>query len=802
VALSAGTRLGPYEILGSLGAGGMGEVYRARDPRLEREVALKVLPAATVEEAAARARLLREARLAARLNHPNVCTIHEVGEAEGQVYVAMELVAGQALSERLSSGRMNVDEVARLGQQMADALAHAHDNGVVHRDFKSANVIVTPEGRAKVLDFGLAKQLVEAGSEATTLTAAQLTAQGVVVGTLAYMAPEQLKGKPADARSDVWALGVVLYEMASGVRPFAGKTGYELSSAILNHTPNPLPADVPPPLATVIERCLAKDPAQRYPRAGEVRSALETLWAGSTPMAGQGWRNTLVTRRRWALLAGLAMVAAVAAVLDVGGVRGRLLGRVGAPGAAIRMAVLPFANLTGDPEQEYLSDGLTQELISQLGRLHPQGLSVIARTSVMRYKKGDTPIDQIGRELGVGYVLEGSARREGGTIRITAELVHVTDQAQLWAETYERELSGLLALQSEVAGAVARALALKLLPAEQARAASARPVSPEAYDAYLKGSYHWKKLTPADADTAERYFELALAKDPSYAPAYEGLAWVWAIRQQMGMTSPQVAGPKAKAAALKALELDDDYAGAHEALALVRTWTDWDWAGAEPEWRRALELNPNGANAHAYYAHFLAITGRGDEAVRHSKRALELDPFNALFHGMYAMVLNFQRRPDEAMTAARAALAIDPDDGLALSALQRAFIVKGMHDEQLAQQRQRIAKDPGRVAAFERGLAAGGYEGAQRAIADLLAARYEKAGGVPNPGTSRVYLPCSIAVRYIDAGDYSRAIEWLEEAYEVRDPNLPYNIGDPFSDPLRSDPRFQALARRMGLPPG
>jgi TolB-like protein/Tfp pilus assembly protein PilF len=802
VALSSGTRLGPYEILGPLGAGGMGEVYRARDPRLEREVALKVLPAATVADAAARARLLREARLAARLNHPNVCTIHEVGEAEGQVYVAMELVSGEALSERLASGRMGVEEVARLGQQMADALAHAHENGVVHRDFKSANVIVTPEGRAKVLDFGLAKQLVEMESEAATLTAAPLTAQGAVVGTLAYMAPEQLKGRPADARSDVWALGVVLYEMASGVRPFAGKTGYELSSAILNHPPPPLPADVPPPLAAVIERSLAKDPGQRYPRAGEVRSALETLRAGSAPMARQGWRHTFVTRRRWALLAGLATVAAVAAVLDVGGVRGRLLGRVGGPGAAIRMAVLPFANLTGDPEQEYLSDGLTQELISQLGRLHPQGLSVIARTSVMRYKKGDTPIDQIGRELGVGYVLEGSARREGGTIRITAELVHVTDQAQLWAETYERELSGLLALQSEVAGAVARALALRLLPAEQARAASVRPVSPEAYDAYLKGSYHWKKLTPADADTAQRYFELALQKDPSYAPAYEGLAIVWAVRQQIGMTLPQVAGPKAKAAALKALELDDNYAGAHEALAMVRTWTDWDWAGAEPEWRRALELNPSGASAHAYYAHFLAITGRGDEAVRHSKRALELDPFNALFHSMYAMVLDFKRRPDEAMTAARAALAIDPDDGVALSALQRAFIVKGMRDEQLALQRQRIAKDRGRVAAFERGLAEGGYEGAQRGIADLLAARYEKAGGVPNPAASRVYLPCAIALRYIDAGDYGRAIDWLEEAYEVRDPNLPYEFADPVSDPLRTDPRFQALARRMGLPPG
>jgi len=278
--LTPGASFGGYEIVARLGAGGMGEVWRARDPALEREVALKVLPAAMVADDNARARLLREARMAARITHPNVCTIHEVGEAEGQVYVAMELVPGRSLSERLASGRMGVEEVLRLGRQMADSLAHAHDNGVVHRDFKSANVIVTPEGRAKVLDFGLAKPLAETESEATTLTAAPLTAQGAVVGTLAYMAPEQLQGRRADARSDVWALGVVLYEMASGARPFAGKTGYELSSAILNHAPQPLPADVPPPLAAVIERCLAKDPAQRYPRAGEVCSALETLREG------------------------------------------------------------------------------------------------------------------------------------------------------------------------------------------------------------------------------------------------------------------------------------------------------------------------------------------------------------------------------------------------------------------------------------------------------------------------------------------------------------------------------------------
>jgi eukaryotic-like serine/threonine-protein kinase len=799
--LKPGTRVGPFEVLASLGAGGMGEVYRARDPRLEREVALKVLPARTLTDETARARLLREARMAARLSHPNVCTIHEVGEAEGQAYIAMELVAGEPLSERLAAGRMAMEEVVRLGHQIADALAHAHEHAVVHRDLKAANVIVTPEGRAKVLDFGLAKPLLDKDlAAATTLTQASLTEAGAIVGTLAYMAPEQLRGRPADARSDVWALGVVMYEMASGRRPFAGDTGFELSSAILNQAPKALPAGVPPPLAVIIERCLVKEPFLRYQRGGEVRSALEALLSGSAPAAWPGWRAALATHRWPVALAVLSVVLAISVGLDVGGVRSRVLGG-GAAGPAIRMAVLPFANLSGDPEQDYLSDGLTQEMITQLGRLHPEGLSVIARTSVMRYKKGDTPIDQIGRELKVEYVLEGSARREANRLRITTELIHVEDQTQLWADTYERELSGLLELQSEVAQRVATALALKLLPAEQARLTSVRAVDPEAHDAWLKGTYHWQKLTPADFDTAQHYFELALAKAPAYAPAYQGLASVWAARQQMAITAPREAGPKAKAAALKAIEVDERSAEAHEALAFVMSWTDWDWAGAEREWQRALELNPNDANTHAYYAQFLANVGRTDEALPHAGRALELDPFNALYQGMYATVLLYQRRYDEALAAARTALAVQPESRLALGTLQCVYIVKGMREEQLADQRRRIANDPGRVAAFEQGLAEGGYEGAQRRIADLLAARYEKAGGVPDAGTSRVYLPVGIALRYLDAGEYGRALDWLEEAYQVHDPSLA-NIGKPNWDPIRSDPRFQDLLRRIGIPSG
>ncbi len=791
--LRAGATRGPFEIVAPLGAGGMGEVYRARDPRLDREVALKVLPAAAVADETARARLLREARMASKLNHPNVCTIYEVGEAEGQTYIAMELVAGQALSERLAGGRMSVDEVVRLGHQMADALAHAHEHGVVHRDFKSANVVITPEGRAKVLDFGLAKPLLGRDLEAaTTLTQASLTEAGAIVGTLAYMAPEQLRGKPADARSDVWALGVVLYEMAAGKRPFAGETGFEVSSAILNQPPKALPAVVAAPLAAIIERCLAKEPSQRYQRAGEVRSALEAMLTGSAPAAWPGWRASLVTHRWQVALAVLSSVIVILAGLDVGGVRSLLLGRGNGGGRSIRMAVLPFANLSGDPEQEYLSDGLTQEMIAQLGRLHPETLGVIARTSVMRYKKAETPIDQIGRELGVDYVLEGSAQREEGRVRITAELVKVQDQTQLWTETYERELSGILVLQCDVARKVAEALALKLLPSEQARLAGARAVDPDAYQAYLKGIHHLYRLTPGDFDTAQSYFEVALAKDPGYALAYTGIALVWACRQQLGLAPPREAAPKAKEAARKAIELDDTVAETHFTLAVLAKWTDWDWVVAERESKRAIELNPSFQEALIDYSHFLMIMGRPNEAMPLARRALELDPFNAMTATFYAFDLYFARRYDESVAQARKALAMQPDAPVALGVLMLALQATNRHDESIAAAKRSYAvwfPDVGE--ALERGYAGRDYAAAWRHAVEVEVARHGK-----EPGAAM-----DIAQNYVFAGDTTHALDWLEKACEDHEPNLPYISCVPVFDPLRSEPRFQALLRRMNLAP-
>ena len=802
MSLVPGTLLGPYEIVAPLGAGGMGEVWRARDSRLGREVAVKVLPAEFAADPERLKRFEREARATAALSHPNILAVHDVGSHGGVPYLVEELLEGESLRERLDRGGLTLSESMRIAWEIATGLGAAHEKGIVHRDLKPGNIFLTRHGTVKVLDFGLAKLLPTVpADEAETLSAAATatTRLGGMLGTAAYMAPEQARGRPVDQRADVFAFGVVLYEMLAGERPFKGATGTEVMAAILTDQPAPLPVGVPPGVVAVVARCLEKDPCRRYQRGSELRAALEAVRSGAAALP---WASPIEARpSSWWLTAAVVLAAAIAGVaaLDLGGLRTRVVAGIAGPAPSIKLAVLPFANLSGDPEQEYLSDGLTQEMITQLGRLHPQALSVIARTSVMRYKKTDTPIDQIGRELGVDYVLEGSAQREAGRIRVSAELIHVPDQVQLWADSYERELSGILALQSDVARQVAGALALKLLPAERTRLTSARTVNPEAYDASLKGSYHWQKLTPTDIDTAERYFDLALEKDPSYAPAYEGLAWVWGARKQMAITAPGEAGLKAKAAAERTIALDDAAAGAHQVLAVVRAWTEWDWAGAEPEWRRALELDPNSATTHAYYAHFLANLGRADEAVPHAERALELDPFNALFHAMYSVVLQYQRRWDESITAARTALSLQPDMPVARSSLQRAYIAKGMRNEQLAAQRERIARDPERIAAFEQGLAEGGYEGAQRRIADLLAARYEEARGVPDAGARRVYMPVGIAWRYLDAGNTERAIDWLEEAYEVRDPNLPY-VGLPSWDALRADPRFRALLRRIGLP--
>jgi TolB-like protein/tRNA A-37 threonylcarbamoyl transferase component Bud32 len=792
--IAAGSRIGPYEIHSLLGAGGMGQVWRAHDTRLERDIALKVLPADALGDDTARARLVREARLASKLNHPHICAIYEVGEAEGQTYIAMELVEGQSLAARVAEGPLPVEQILRNGQQMADALAHAHGRGVVHRDFKSANVVVTPDGQVKVLDFGLAKRLTdEQLADATTVSRQSLSAPGVVAGTLAYMAPEQLQGHAADARSDIWALGVVLYELATGKRPFQGQTGFDLTAAILREPLPALPSSVPAPLAGVVDRCLAKEPGERYQQGSEVRAALGAVASGEMGAAWSTWRVMLQRRRRLLLSAAagalaLLIIAAVLFGLDVRGVRSRVTGAAGATARVVRLAVLPFANVSGDAAQEYLSDGLTQEMIAQLGRLHPGTLSVIARTSVMQYKKTNAPINQIGHELGVDYVLEGSAQRETGQVRITAALIKVADQTQLWAESYEREISGILALQSEVAQKVASALALKLLPAERARLANVRTINPDAYEAYLKGLQRMYRLTPDDLTAALKYFEVALAKEPDYALAYAGISLTWSCRNQMYVSPPSEAVPKAKAAALKAIELDDSLAEAHLALAGLWSWADWNLPAADAEWRRAIQLNPSYPDAHAFYSHYLMHMGRPTEAMAEIDRGLALDPFNPIFQSFYAIDLVYARRYDDALGVARKA----PGNPVAVTAVWWAYSLKKMPKEAYAAVKaylQMAYGDKGVEDALDQGYAHGGYpEAAKRAAAALIAR-----------GRTSFVGPIDVANLYVDAGEKKLALDWLEKSFEARDPNVPY-IGIPFYHSLRQEPRYQALLRRIGLP--
>jgi TolB-like protein len=640
--------------------------------------------------------------------------------------------------------------------------------------------MVTGEGQAKVMDFGLAK--LRGGS---SLTRTQTT-----LGTVAYMSPEQARGAKVDERTDIWSLGIVLFEILTGRLPFSGEHDQTMIHSILHAQPEPLTKarpDAPPGLGTIIGQALAKKPDERYQKMEDLLADLNAVAEGLKPLKAK-------PRPAGGKILGIRSIyvyAALAAIIlslfgaNIGGLRDRLLGKTGTSARAIRLAVLPFENLSGDLEQEYFSDGMTGEMIAQLGRLHPESLSVIARASVMRYKKTNTPIDQVGRELNVGYVLEGSVQREGPRVRIRAELIKVEDQSQLWADSVEREMSGVLALQNEVSRKVAGALALKLLPAEQARLANARTVNPEAYEAYLKGYQYEIKLTKAELDQALDYYELALQKDPNYARAYVGTARVWTKRNQMDLALWAEAIPKARAAVLKALELDDDLPDAHLSLASVHTWGELDLKAAEPEMKRMDELGGSTLD----YGHFWLVMGRPDEAMARIKKALALDPFNPMAQSFYAIILYCARHYDDAVAQARKALAMQPDAPVALSALYLSLRELKKFEEAAAIDIKWLSDFPALREAFSRAYKNIGFVKAWGSLADAQAALHDK--GMD---------PIDIADSYVLRGDKAKALDWLERAYEERDHDLPYISCMPRWDALRSEPRFQALLRRMGIP--
>ena len=753
MSLSPGEHISHYRIIEKIGEGGMGQVYRAWDERLERTVAIKLIGRGA-DDAGAKERLLREARLASSLNHPGICVIHEVNEEGDRPYIVMEFIEGKPLSAVIGEEGLPLPTLVRYAAQIAGALAHAHERGVVHRDLKSGNVVVTPEGRAKVLDFGLAKRTVETSAEsAITHAKGPLTGPGVAVGTLEYMPPEVLRGEPADARGDLWALGVVMYEMCSARHPFRGKTGFEASAAILREDPEALSSRVNPGLRAVIERCLVKEPARRYQSAGEVKAALEAL---------QSSASAAPARRRAKSARSIKS-----------------------------LAVLPLENLSGDASQDFFADGMTEALITGLARIGT--LRVISRTSAMAYKGVHKPVPEIARELNVDAVVEGAILRSGDQVRITAQLVLAATDEHLWVETYDRPLANVLDLQSEVACAIAQEIKVKLTPREKATLTKARRVDPAAYEAYLRGRFAWNKRNEQGMRQGIEFFQKAIEADPTYALAHSGLADCYSVLGFYGALPPVESLGRAKAAAARALEFEKDLGEAHCSMAYVLQHYDRDFAGAERSYRTALELNPGYATSHHFSAILHLALGRTREAVSEMEKAEALDPLSRIIAAARGWVLLYCREYESAIPHYLKALDLAPDFWIARLWLGRAYAGLGRFAEGIATIRTAVTAEPSTFmpeALLAYVLALAG----EREEATSIVERMET-------GTQQRYvMPYAVAIAHTGLGNVEAALDWLDRSLAERGSQLCYLGVDPAFDPLRAHPRFKELLSQVGLP--
>jgi eukaryotic-like serine/threonine-protein kinase len=784
-----------YRIVEKVGEGGMGVVYRAHDDRLNRDVALKFLPADLDKDENARLLLIREARTASALNHPNICTIYDVGDADGKSYIVMEFVQGRSLAEQIPEGGLPAETVIRYGEQIADAMAHAHEHGVIHRDLKTPNVIIMPGGRVKVLDFGLAKHMTPSEITLKTQSISTLTSEGAIVGTMHYMAPELFRGEPADARSDIWALGVVLYEMANGKRPFRGRTSYELSSMILHDTAPALRENVPAGLRAVIEHCLAKEPAQRYQHASEVRAALEALRTNSAVIPASAIQPSIETQRPGhrntvlISLAGLALLASAGLVWKL--VEVKWHGTPGVGAASIQsLAVLPLENLTGDPKQDYFADGMCDALITELSQI--KKLRVISRTSVMQYKDKHESPAQIAQELGVDALVEGSVLRSNDRVRISAELVQPQTGQNLWAHSYERTVTDILALQSDVARDIVAQIQVQLTQPERERLAKTRTVVPAAYDAYLQGNYYASKRTGEAVTQAIADYRQSIQLDPTYAPSYAGLASALTLAADYKDVPSSQVLPEAEAAAVKALQLDDTLASAHAALGQIRAYS-LEWHGVLDEFQRAIELNPGDANGHHWYALALADAGKDEEAISEMKLAQELDPRSLIINANVSWVLYLAGKDDDAVAQAQKTIAMDPTFAVAHGYLGQAYLAKGEYEKALRELQQALALS-GNETSFKAELG-NAYAVAGRKT-EALAILHE----LLQMSAQRYVSPYSIALVYVGLGDRDQAFQWLDKAYDEHSVRLINIAVHPRLTALRSDPRFTALVKRIGLP--
>jgi eukaryotic-like serine/threonine-protein kinase len=797
-----GRRIGHYEIISKIGSGGMGDVYLARDTSLDRRVALKLLPADFMTDAERVRRFTQEAKAASALDHPNVCTIYEVGQSSSFLYIAMQYIEGVTLKQLIGSRPLKLDALLSISLQAADALAAAHELGIIHRDIKSDNIIVTPKGQARVLDFGLAKLTSSRGRTDVSGAETRLTRTGVVMGTPNYMSPEQARGERVDHRSDIFSLGVVVYEMASGEMPFKGKSEAETMNAVINESHTPVSAfneDLPAELSAVIDRALSKEPANRYQSMGEmvlnlrqVGRAVGLLGPGDSegsviPYVPLGRRPA----RRWiwaVTLLGLALLIGVGLWLFS-------LRTVPQPPLRIEsLVVLPLENLSGDPQQEYFADGMTDALIGDLAKIG--SLHVISRTSAMHYKGTKKSLPEIARELKVDAVVEGTVQRAGDRVGIRVQLIQAATDRHLWVETYERDLRDVLGLQSEIAHAIAREIQAKITSAEQVRLARNRSVNRKAFDDDLQGRYlYWHMRTKENLEEAIEYFQGAISADPTYAPAYVGLADCYNLlgTEQIGALPPIEARRKGEEAAGKALELDSELAEAHAALGWLKHF-DWEWAAAEREFKLAIELNPNHANGHLFYSGLLASSGRLDDGIEEVNRAQELDPFSLSISAVRGFILENARRYDEAIEQLRRVIAMDPNHYPAHWYLGHTYAASGRFNEAIAASERAAAlsgRAPGALGFL--GLAyglAGRKDEANKVLKELLDLQRR-----------RYVSPPALANVYIGLGDKDQVFFWLEKAYQERSNYMAWLKVFPLHDPLRSDPRFDDLLRRIGLAP-
>ena len=784
-----GEVLGQFRITAMVGAGGMGVVYKARDERLDRDVAIKVLPPGTFADDTARKRLRQEALVLSRLNHPNVATVHDFNSQGSIDFLVMEMIPGATLDQKLLGDALSERDVLRLGNQLAQGLAAAHAEGIVHRDLKPGNVRITPDGRLKILDFGLA-MLRRHDADERADTAA--IGENLVAGSPPYMAPEQLLGDPVDQRSDIYAAGAVLYEMGTGRRPFADAHGARLIDAILHQPalpPRQLNGRLSVGLEQIILKCLDKEPDRRYQTARELLVDLERL---SVPSAiTQPAPRAQRPRAAWSALAAVS-VASVLAGAHVGGARLRLPSDAGAEpmGTIHAVAVLPLANLSGDVNQEYFADGMTDALIADLGRT--AAVRVISRTSSMLYKDAHRPLPEIARELGVDAVVEGSVMREGDRVRINARLVRAANETRLWGESYERDLRDVMLLQSEVAGAIAREVSVNLQETDR----TLPRVDPEAQDAFLRGRYLFQQADDASLRRALGYYEQAVARDPRHAAAWAGIAS--ARLQLAAQLAPDFRGTpeqnfaQVEAAANRALTLDQGLAEAQCTLGLAQLAWRWDWAKAEQGFKRALEINPNLSECHEEYAWYLASQGRLEESLAQMTRARELDPVSLLVNAGMGGIFMYKRQTEDGIAANKRALELKADFVPAHYGLGRMYTQAGRPQEALVELNAALTLSPGAPhILIDMAHAYARLGKRKEALATLE--RWRKASGAEYAHQEQAAFVMAAL------GDTDAAFGLLEKAYAQRSPGLVWLKVDSRFDPLRADPRFQRLLQRMKL---